>query len=176
MTLKITRSAILLALYITIRTIIPSIILVPGVLTINPTIIVLPFIGMLVGKKEGFVLGILADLITFFLMPAIFNPFFTLSEGMLGYFGGLFFHKKELSFKLTYFYSLITCYIGIVLLNTLGLAFQFAVLAQDLDKLKPLFTTSLLIRLFSSTFIYAPLLSSLIYFPRKQWKYLEDKL
>lgn len=176
MTKKITITAISLALYIILKTIIPTIVIIPGVLQINFAIIFLPLLGMLLGKNKGFIIGIAADLISFMLFPTVFNPVFMLNEGLLGYLGGLLFHDKDLTFAQISWRSILLCYFGIVLLNTLALAFQFTILTANVQKLVPLFTTSLWMRLASSTFIYIPLLISIIYFPRKQWNYLQNSL
>jgi Protein of unknown function (DUF1393). len=174
-TKKITFTALLLAINLGFRSASPSITIIAGVLNVNPSIILLPIIGMLVGKNHGFFVGIVSDLISFALNPTIFNPIFTLNEGLLCYLGGHFFYKEIPELKKIVIYSFITCYLGIVVMNTLALTFQYALLDPDIERLQRVLSVSLFMRICSSTFIYIPLLCTILYLPRKQWEYLKRR-
>ncbi len=176
MTKKITMTAIFLAVYLTLKTITPTIVIIQNIIQINISFVLLPVIGMLLGKKAGFAIGILADLISFFMFPTIFNPIFMFNEGLFGFLGGYFFHEKDLTFKRIFLSNLFIVYFGIVVMNTIALVFHFWLLSPNLDKIPGILTTALTIRLATATFVYLPLLTAILYFPRKQWAYLQTRL
>ncbi|MGL5042292.1 MAG: ECF transporter S component [Culicoidibacterales bacterium] len=172
----ITLTAMLLAFYVVIRQITPSIPIIPGVIQINLAYFILPVIGMLLGAKMGFFLGVIADLILFSLSPTIFNPFFTLNEGLFCMMGGLFFHQKDLGLRRIIWANLFIAYVGITLASTIALVFQYWILVPNVTRLWTVVTSALLFRFITATFVYIPLLTALFYFPKKQWAYLSKKI
>lgn len=168
--------AICLSLYLLLKFVVHPFVLIPNILQVNVIVVIMPLIGMLCGRTSGFVIGVLADLIyAFFFPPPVFNIVFTLSEGLLGFLGGYLLFRKNLDFLPVLISSIIICYLGIVLANTLALVVQYTLLTFNVTQVQKVLALSLLWRFVNSTLIYIPLLTAIIYLPRKQWTYLMGK-